>query len=387
MRLPSNKVLGSAAAALALFGVSGFYLAGRPVAVRTVKIEDNVRIRVFGLGTMEAQVISKVGFEVGAALVELKTDHGDRVRKGDVLARLHDAEQVAKVAKAKAAVSSAETAIRKGDANVAKAKSILAQKSQVNRRRQELAGRQTVSVQTAEEAQKDEEVAQADLAVAVADVDVLKANLEDVRSQHRYEQIILEHHELLAPFDAIVVERSKEAGSVVKAGDPIFTLVAPETVWILAHIDESRSGQITLGQRAEVRFRSLPQKIFQGRVIRIGIESDRVSEERRVWVSCHDCPADFYLGEQAEVLITIGTVQRGLLVPEAAVQGYDGAKGRVWTVENGRLARRTVSFGYRTEDAKLEIKDKLPDGVSVVGEPGQGLVEGRSARLAVSGAP
>ena len=333
MRLPSNKVMGGAAALLALIGAGGFFFAGRSTTVKVVGIEEGIRVRVFGLGTVEAQVISKVGFEVGAALVELKADHGDKVRKGDVLARLHNAEQAAKVAKSKAGVLSAEMAIRRAEANVAKAKSILAQKSQVNRRRQELAGRQTVSVQTAEESQKDEDVAKADLAVALADVDVLKANLEDVRAQHSFEQILLEHHELTAPFDAIVVERLKEAGTVVKSGDAIFTLVAPETVWILAHIDESRAGPIAIDQPAEVRFRSLPQSKFQGRVTRIGIESDRVSEERRVWVSCKDCPAAFHLGEQAEVFITVGTVTRGLLVPEAAVQGFDGATGRIWTLD------------------------------------------------------
>ena len=367
--------------------MTGFFLIGPPVAVKTARSEESIRVRIFGLGTVEAQVVSKIGFEVGAALVELKADHGDSVKKGDVLARLQDAQQVAKVAKAKAGALSAEVAIRKAEANVAKSKTILTQKSQVNRRRQELAGRQTVSAQTAEESQKDVDVAQADVAVADADVDVLKSNLADASAQHQYEQIILQQHVLRAPFDAVVVERLKEAGTVVKAGDPIFTLVAPETVWVLAHIDEQRAGPIAIGQPADVRLRSLPQQMFHGRVARIGIESDRVSEERRVWVSCQDCPAAFHLGEQAEVFILVGTLPRALLVPEAAVQGFDGAKGRVWTIENGRLARRMVSIGSRTEDARLEVTDNLADGVRIVAEPGQGFVEGKWVRISEGKAP
>ena len=385
--MPSRRMLLSGLALAAALGLGAYLATSRPVPVTTARLEQNVPVRVFGLGTVEAQIVSKIGFEVGAALVEIKVDHGDRVKKGDVLARLHDAEQAAKVAKARAGVMSAEVAIRKAQANIAKAEAILAQKSQVNRRRQELAGRQTVSIQTAEEAQKDEDVAKADLAVAGAELDVLKATLADAKAQASFEEIMLEHHRLEAPFDGMVVERLKESGTVVKAGDPVLTLVAPETVWVLAHIDEARAGPIAIGQKAEVRLRSLPQQRFQGEVVRIGIESDRVTEERRVWVRCTSCPAAFHLGEQAEVMIEVATLPAARLVPEAAVHGFDGAKGQVWTVENGRFVRRTVKFGHRTEDARLEVAAPLPDGIAVVADTAPGIASGRAARIIEGGGP
>ena len=77
---------------------------------------------------------------------------------------------------------------------------------------------------------------------------------------------------------------------MLAAGEALFTLVAPETVWILAYVDEARAGDIEVGQAAEVRLRSLPQQMFHGRVARIGIESDRVNEERRIYVVCDDLP-------------------------------------------------------------------------------------------------
>ena len=66
----------------------------RTISLSVAEVEKNAAVRVFGLGTVEARVISKVGFEVGAALTELLADQGDRVRKGDVLARLHPADIV-----------------------------------------------------------------------------------------------------------------------------------------------------------------------------------------------------------------------------------------------------------------------------------------------------
>jgi HlyD family secretion protein len=357
----------------------------RPIRVAVAQVRQSVPVRVFGLGTVEARVLSKVGFEVGATLVELKADHGDRVSKGDVLARLNAGEQEAKVAKARAALKIAEVNIDKTQAAVEKARAVLAQKQEANRRKQSLVGRQVISEQTAEEALRDEAVARADVAVAVSEAEASKAQLADARAQLQFEETMFRHRTLVAPFDAMVVERLKEAGSVIKAGDPIYTLVAPESVWGLAYVDEARAGHIQEGQEAQVRLRSLPQQTLAARVVRIGIESDRVNEERRVWVKCLQCPGRFHLGEQAEIFIKVADLPRALLVREAAVKGFDGRTGQVWTVEAGRLQRRTVSFGHRTEDSLLEITDGLPKDARVVNAIVPGMREGRAVRIAEGG--
>ena len=58
----------------------------RPVNVQVSQVERDVPVQVFGLGTVEARVTSKVGFKVSGVLVELGADVGDRVAKGAVLA-------------------------------------------------------------------------------------------------------------------------------------------------------------------------------------------------------------------------------------------------------------------------------------------------------------
>ena len=353
----------------------------KAVAVQVAELHENVPIRVFGLGTVEARVLSRIGFEVGAAIVELNADHGDVVKKGQVLARLNAVQQKAKVARANAALQSAEVAVRKAEANLFKARAIMAQRLEVNRRKRELVSRQVSSLQSGEEAQRDEDVAIADARVAESDIEVAKAQLADAQSQLAYETAVMEQHALLAPFDAIVVDRQKELGSVIKAGDPIFTLLEQGSVWALAYIDESRAGAIKVGQPVEVRLRSLPGQAFAAIVVRIGIESDRVSEERRVYVKCEKCPESFHLGEQAEVLITVDNLKSARLVPEALVSGFDGARGTVWTVEDGRLKRQTVRLGYRTEDARIEMREELRAGIAVVTRAMGELKEGRRARV------
>ena len=367
---------------LAAGGLAGYvFLSVWPVSVAVVQPEQNVAIRVFGLGTVEARIVSRIGFEVGAALTELTVDHGDSVAKGTILARLHASEQEAKVARADAGVLGAEVAVKKAEANADRARAVLAQRREVNQRQQALAGRNVVSKEVAEEAKLDEDVATAELAVALSEVEVAKALLSDARAVLAYEEILLDHHVLTAPFDATVVERHKEAGSVIRAGDTIYTLMAPETVWALAYVDEGRAGAIKEGQEAEVRLRSLPQAIFKARVSRIGIESDRVNEERRVWVKCEQCPPRVFLGEQAEIWITVARLDDALLVPEAAVSGFDERTGKVWIVKDGRLARAELTFRYRSDDARLEVVGGLPEGARIVAEIVPGLKEGRGVRV------
>lgn len=378
-------LVGGAILALILAAVT--VMNNRPIQVDVAAVERNVLVRVFGLGTVEARVMSKIGFEVGATLVELNADHGDHVSNGQVVARLGPGEQEAKAAKARATVEIAAVNIKRAEANLEKARAVLAQKQEANRRKQTLVGREIVSQEAAQEAARDEAVARADVIVAESELASTGAQLSDSRAQLRYEEALLGHRTLVAPYDAIVVERHKELGTVVKAGDPIFTLVADGSYWGLAYIDEARAGFITEGQRVDARLRSRPQDAFTGKVARIGLESDRVTEERRVFIKGDNPPPRVFLGEQVEFLITVATLDRALLVPEAAVHGYNGREGTVWTVEDGRMHRRLVKFRHRTEDSRLEIVDGLPESASVATRIEASFREDRSARIRESGKP
>ena len=379
---PVTKYALTAVGILAVAVVAILIYSNHPINVQLATIERNIPVRVFGLGTTEARVLSKVGFEVGATLTELRADHGDHVSKGQMLARLNTGEQDAKVGKARAALLIAEVNIAKSAASTEKARAVFIQKQETNRRKQTLAGRDVVSQQAAEEAIRDEAVAKADVTVAESEAESARAQLVDAHAQLQYEETMLRHRTLVAPFDAVVIERHKELGSVVKAGDPIFTLIAEGSYWGLAYVDEVRAGFIAEGQPVEARVRSRPLETFTGRVVRIGLESDRVTEERRVYLRGENPPARVYLGEQVEFWITVANLDKALLVPSAAVHGYDGRQGTVWTVEDERLQHRQVQFRHRTEDARLEIVGGLPENARVVTRLESGMREGRAVRVA-----
>ena len=370
-----------AAAAVLVLGAGVLFLTERPLTVSVVQPEQDVALRIYGLGSVEARILSRVGFEVGAALTGLAVDVGDRVVRGQELATLDPAEQEARTDRARAAVEANVAALARAEATVARARSVLAQRQAANQRQQGLAQRDVTSIQRAEEAQRDEDVARADLAVAEADVAVIRAQGADADAALEQEKVLLTRHRLTAPYDAVIITRHAEAGTVVRAGDPIFTLIAPETVWIQAYVDEERAGQLALGQPGTIRLRSQPQAEFQGIIARIGLESDRVNEERRIWLTCTDCPQPMYLGEQAEVRITTGNRDSALMVPEVAITGFDGHSGRVWLVRDGRLQQAELTFGARDDRGRVEVAGNLPADVAIVARMPQSATEGRRARI------
>lgn len=371
-----------AAAGLIVVGIGAAYMWSRPMTVHVAPVEKDVPIQVFGLGTVEAQTVSRIGFETAGTLVELHADHGDSVKAGTLLARLQSREQEARVAQARAAVTQAAAAVEQATANVQRADALLKVKTQTNERRQELVGRGTVSQQTADEAQAEADVAKADLGSVRSAVGVAQANLEQAKAALAFEEARLDKFSLYAPYDALVMARHQELGSALNANEQVFTLVDPETIWALAYIDEARAGAIEIGQDAAVVRRSAPDQPRTAKVVRIDIESDRVNEEYRIYVRCTACSHILHVGEQVEVLITTARLASARLVKLNTLERVGGREATAWTVEGGKLQQRQVTLGHRTLDGRVEIVSGAPEGAELVDGPSTGFTVGRRVTTA-----
>ena len=353
-----------------------------PVHVQTSQVERDVPVQVFGLGTVEARVTSKIGFKVSGVLVDLQVDVGNRVSKGAILARLDDREQSARLGRAKAAIELAEANLQRAQANHAKAEANYANAENISDRRQKLMQSNITSTETAGTAKATRDAALADVNVALGDVSVARAAISDAKAQEKQEAATLDFHTLASPFDAMVIGRQKELGSALAVGEPVFSVIDPQTIWVLAYIDESKAGEIRVGNRAEIVLRSLPRQRFQGRVARIQPESDRVNEERRVEISFDHLPDEIHLGEQAEVYVTTIRLERALLVPESAIFDLVDNRGKVWLVQDGRLEQRAVDVAHRMLDGRTEIVGDIPDGAFVASKIDSGFRIGRAATVA-----
>ena len=211
-----------------------WYATQRPLPVPVAAVQTDVPVTVFGLGAVEARVLSRVGFEVPGTLIEVLADHGDRVAAGAPLASLASASQEARVARAEAAMLSAEAAVQRAEAQRERAEALLAQRQATARRRRELASRGVGSPESAELAETEAVAAQADLAVNRADAAVAQALQAEARANLQAERTTLDKHTLRAPFEAVVIARAREPGAALNPGEAVFTLVAPDSLWALA---------------------------------------------------------------------------------------------------------------------------------------------------------
>jgi HlyD family secretion protein len=368
--------------ALAIAGSLSWFVFFSPVTVSVAPVQSNVRQQVFGLGTVGARVQSNIGFEVAGVLVALGADQGDQVRIGQVLAQLDVRDMEAQVAVAKAGVAQARAGLEKAKADVEGIAANLANAKSIAGRRAALVGKGFATVEETQTTDALARVATGNLASAKAGVVVAEAAVQSAEAQQAFQEAILATHTLRAPYDAWVISRNLELGSMPNPGQSVFTLVAENTVWVRSYVDERLAGRLSLGQPVEIILRSNPAQPIPGHIGRIEIQSDAVNEERLVDVAFDQVPDNIHLAEQAEIVITTGTLARTVLVPSTAVSDLRNGRGTVWTVEDGRLARREVGFGPELLDGRMPVLDGLPLDAKVVAAPVSGARVGRAVRIA-----
>jgi HlyD family secretion protein len=354
-----------------------------PVVVTTARVESNVEARLFGIGTIEAQISTKIGFQLAGRIISMDTDQGQIVDAGKVVSRLEATAQQARVQKSRVAMQQSETTLARTQALLARAKINFEQKMAIAERRQTLTERGTATREANEDAHTQAELARADVLVAEADVSAAAVARKDTAASAAIDIVALDQHALVTPFRSRIIARLKEEGSAVNPAEPVYSIIAPDSIWLRAYFDEATAGALKLGQSAFVRLRSDPQTIVEAVVVRIDEENDRITEERRVYVRCRNCSPEHmarHLGEQAEVEIITGVVEQGTFVPLYSIGKYNGRTGLVWTLENGRLARRDIKFAERLLDGRVLVAEPLPDGVGLVIDRDQSsFSEGRRA--------
>jgi len=375
-------------------GVLGWWEHFRPLTVTAAPVETNVRVEVFGLGTIGARVQSNVTFKVPGVLDRLYADQGDRVSAGQILAKIDASDIEAQVAVAAAGVRQARANLEKARADVASASANLANAKAMAVRGAALVKQNSIASEDAESREASARVAAANLSSAQSLVGVAEAALQSAEAQEVFQKATLAFYSLRAPYDAWVASRNLEVGSGVNPGNTtqsVFTLVAADTVWAVGYIDERLAGRLSVGQRADIVLRSQPNTRIPGHVARIEVQSDAVNQERIVDVAFEQIPESIHLGEQAYVYVTGRTLERAVLVQPSNVTGFEGSKdsggrGSVWTLEGARIARRQVSFGPELLDGRLPIVQGLPEDAAVVAVA-SGLRVGRAARIAKAPAP
>ena len=253
----------------------------------TVTLYGNVEIRRVNLS-----------FRVGGRIAEILFREGDKISKGEVIARLDREPFEDNLAVAAAQVQSAEAnyeklqagnrpqEIEQANATVRQREASLKVLEADFERAARLIADQVISQQEYDTiiARRDEAVAAKKLAEETRnlliegfrqeDIAAGKAMLSEANANFKRLKTSLDDTEVLSPNDGILLTRVEEPGAVVNPGQIIATLSLKDEVWVYVYIPEKMYGIIQPGMKAEIFTDSEPEKSYTGQVGYISPEAE-----------------------------------------------------------------------------------------------------------------
>lgn len=346
-----------------------------PVRVTVAQVaRADLAPTLFGIGVVEARRSYLVGPTAAARVRRVTVDVGDAVRAGQLLAEMDPVDLDQRLAATAAAAARAQNAIDTASAQLADSVA-RREVAAANARRYDDLGRQgfvSSSVtegksQELKSAEAQRAAAEATLAGARQDLGRLNAERDGVRQQRASLR-------LLAPADGIVTARDAEPGSTVVAGQSVLRLVAADSLWVKLRLDQNRSAGLQPGLAADIVLRSRPGQKLAGKVARIEMLSDSVTEERIAQVSFDVSPANVSVGEMCEISLRLPDVRQALAVPNAALRQRGGKPG-VWVQAADGLSFVAVRTGVSGADGRVQILEGLKEGDAVIVHSERDLTE------------
>ncbi|MEO7404237.1 MAG: efflux RND transporter periplasmic adaptor subunit [Burkholderiales bacterium] len=335
---------------------------------------------VFGVGSVEARYAYTIGPTVAGRVARVHVDHGDAVAVGQLLAEIDPVDLHERLASAAFALERAGEATSIAEAQLREATSRHRAASANAVRYRDLAQRNFVSQELVANRENDANVTQAAVDAAEASVRAAGRDVARVAQDRGAITKQLANLRLVSPVAGVIVARAAEPGSTVVAGQAVLRIIDPRSLWVQARIDQARAGEIVTGQRVEIRLRAAPKAPLAGRVARIELQSDVVTEERIIDIELLARPQQLVLGELAEITVLLSPVPAALVVPAAAIKSVAGVLG-VWQTDGGRAAFRPVTVGVRTLEGEAQILSGLVVGDTVIVHSGAPLEAGDRVRI------
>lgn len=340
-----------------------------PLKVKVVGVEKrDLSAQVYGNGTVEAKVVVAVSSKITGRIVELYADQGDRVKRGQLLAKLENDDFRQQEQQSQAGVNRSAAALNVEQANLQKARSNLTLAEKNAQRFKTLSDKNLVSKLEAEQYDTACQVARQEVARSQAAVEAVRMEQRASSAGLGFARSKVADTLIYAPQDGIIITRDLEMGATVSPGLPIFTLADPRTVWVKANVDESQLQGVAVGRKTMITLRSAPGVQLPGQVARLGHQSDRVTEELEVDVAFNEPLANFRLGEQSDVYIVAGIKKDAPSLPSAAIVTKDKKRG-VWLVKNNKLAFKEVTLGITDRRNFTEIVSGLDGGARIALAP------------------
>lgn len=311
----------------------------RYIEAMKVKTSKGQLRRTFS-GVSKASIESKLSFRVGGTIDYLGIKVGDRVERGQVLAKLDDTDYRLEYEELKARYQLAS-------ANLDRIRNLYETKN--------------ASKQDLDDAQSSKQS--------------LQAQLELAKKK-------LSYNVLTAPFDGSIVSVDVEVHEQVNQASPICEFDSDVGVEVEVGVPEAFIEQVKSGDKVTLFFETTERKVIEGTVIKIGNKIDDKTSTFPVTVEIDNPNSKIRSGMVVDAEFNLGEYDQKIFVPLSSVSESDREDKFVWVYRNqdGTVRKRIVRTGVLNLDT-IEIKEGLVSGEIIAIAGMHSLREGQKVKV------
>ena len=326
-------------------------------AVKRGDMSESISVvgNLIGAATIEA--VPKVSGRLESVAVRL----GDRVSRGQRLAKVEDREILEQVKQAQASFDVSAATIRQREADLKLAQTNLD-------RSRNLFERQLIPKQTFDDTDARYQAAAAQLDLANAQYAQAQARLDELK-------INLANTDINSPVSGFVGKRVLDPGAWVTPNSTFLSIVDIGVVRLVVNVVEKDLRKISQGMKAAVTVDAFPGETFNGRIGHVAPVLDPATRTAQVEIEVQNSTFRLKPGMYAKVDFVVEHKENTLVVPANAVVDLGGKKG-VFIPDDGSIARfKAITVGMSQPDV-VEVLEGLPEGARVVTTGAAALREG-----------
>lgn len=336
--------------------------ASAPLEFRTSEVVTPVRTtmprRIEISGALVAPGTAIVRARTAGSVLALDLREGDRVARGQVMARID--------------VNELGNRIAERQANVESARAALAQAERSHASNARLAAQSFISPIALDNSRAQLDSARAALAAAQASLETSKVGLRDATP--------------IAPIAGIIAKRHVLPGERVSFEQPLFTIVDLRRLELAGQVGTHEVASLSAGMPVTVRVEGLEQPVA-GTVARIAPAADAGTRSIGVTIALDNPAERLRAGQYAVASVLLADDRQRLALPGTAVSSQAG-QSQVWVIDQGVLSRRTVVTGRVDEaHARVEVVSGLSEDAQVLAARYDNLREGARALVLAAQAP
>jgi len=300
----------------------------------------------------QATIRAEASGTVTAALVE----PGQRVSRGQALARIETSGLAEQAISARANVAAVELAYQTAQRDAERATRLLA---------------------AGAIAERDAEAARTAAASA-------RAQLQAARAQSTLAGRQLGNATASAPFAGIVGIKRVSTGDVVSPGTELYSVVDPSSMQLEGSVPADQLGAVRIGAPVQFTVTGYPDRTFAGKITRVAPVADPATRQVQIIASVPNTGNALVGGLFAEGRVASQS-RDGLLVPGDAVD-QRGVRPTVVRLKGGKVERVTVELGLRDETREMvEVRGGVAAGDTVLRGAAQGISNGTPVRVSAVG--